>query len=136
MHEYKNKDITVNWDAKKCIHSAVCISKLPEVFNLKEKPWVNVDKADKEEIMKTIDNCPSGALSYKVQEASVEVNKDRSEIKLMKNGPILMKGAYTILHNDGTETIKEGSFSLCRCGGSSNKPFCDGSHRNIEFSAP
>jgi uncharacterized Fe-S cluster protein YjdI len=136
MHEYKNKDITVNWDAKKCIHSAVCINSLPEVFNLKEKPWVNVDQADKEAIMKTIDKCPSGALSYKIQEVSVEVNKDKSEIKFMKNGPILMKGAYTILHNDGTETVKEGSFSLCRCGASSKKPFCDGTHKSTGFSAP
>jgi uncharacterized Fe-S cluster protein YjdI len=136
MHEYKNKDITVKWDAKRCIHSAVCISTLPEVFNLKEKPWVNVDGAVKERIMKTIDNCPSGALSYDSHDTEESNNAEAPEIRLMKGGPILMKGKFRILHNDGTVTEKDGSFSLCRCGGSSNKPFCDGTHKNINFNAP
>jgi len=49
------------------------------------------------------------------------------KIKLIQNGPIKIDGAVTIIHYDGTEEEKNGCY-ICRCGKSSNKPWCDGSH--------
>jgi uncharacterized Fe-S cluster protein YjdI len=65
MKEYTNKEITVYWNPEKCIHSANCVRCLPEVFNLKVRPWINMKGATTEDIRKAIDKCPSGALSYK-----------------------------------------------------------------------
>jgi len=65
---YHNDKITVYWDSDKCTHSAVCISCLPDVFNIRKRPWVNINQADAEEIKRTIDKCPSGALSYKLHQ--------------------------------------------------------------------
>ena len=63
--EYSNGELTVVWKPDVCIHSGNCVKGLPEVFKPGERPWVKVDKASSEELRKTIDTCPSGALSYK-----------------------------------------------------------------------
>lgn len=63
---YTNREITVTWDATKCIHSGKCVEGSPSVFKPREKPWINMEGGPSEPIMKTIDQCPSGALSYKM----------------------------------------------------------------------
>lgn len=61
--KYSNGEITVVWQSGKCIHSANCVRNLPQVFNTKESPWIQVDKATTNEIVETVKKCPSGALS-------------------------------------------------------------------------
>ncbi len=60
---------------------------------------------------------------------------EQSSVKIQVNtgGPYVVKGKVTLIDKDGTETVKEGTIALCRCGSSQNKPFCDGSHKNVEF---
>lgn len=65
VKEYTNGEITVIWNADLCQHSGNCVKGSPDVFNPKEKPWINVEKSSSSEIMQTIDTCPSGALSYR-----------------------------------------------------------------------
>jgi CDGSH-type Zn-finger protein len=57
-------------------------------------------------------------------------------IQPMENGPYLVKGPVTVLDADGSEySIERSTIALCRCGGSTNKPFCDGTHSKIGFAA-
>jgi uncharacterized Fe-S cluster protein YjdI len=70
--QYKNKDITIHWDQSKCIHAGVCVRSLPNVYNPKERPWVKIENASTEELKTQIDNCPSGALSYTLNENNVK----------------------------------------------------------------
>jgi len=63
-HEYTNGEITVIWKPKKCIHAAICVKSLPQVYNPKEKPWLKPENATSAELKNQIDLCPSGALSY------------------------------------------------------------------------
>ncbi|MBK6524374.1 MAG: (4Fe-4S)-binding protein [Crocinitomicaceae bacterium] len=65
MKEYKKEDVTILWNAEKCSHSAVCAKGLSAVFKPKEKPWIQVENASKEEIVSQVLKCPSGALSLK-----------------------------------------------------------------------
>lgn len=65
IKEYSNGELTVLWDASKCIHSANCVKNLPEVFKPKEKPWVQMENSTSENIISTVNKCPSGALSLK-----------------------------------------------------------------------
>lgn len=130
MKEYTNGEITVYWDPDKCIHSRKCINGLPQVFDRNKKPWINMKGASSEEIMKVIDRCPSGALSYK---KSGEGQKPSAEILVMKNGPLLVKGSCMLIDRDDKEIAGCGPFALCRCGGSKKKPFCDGTHAKIGF---
>lgn len=130
MKEYSNDDITVCWDPDKCIHSRNCVKGLPQVFDRSLRPWINMQGATSEEIMKTIDKCPSGALSYK------KIGTDRghsAKIKVIKNGPLLVEGECALVDREGVQVKSCGPFALCRCGGSKNKPFCDGAHTKIGF---
>jgi hypothetical protein len=93
-----------------------------------------------EEIIKIVDNCPSGALSYErndklneQKEQTAQSQQSGTTVQVSKGGPYLVKGKFVFIGTDGKEEIKEGSVALCRCGGSGNKPFCDGTHRKIGF---
>ncbi len=57
----------------------------------------------------------------------------QTTVQVSKGGPYLVEGKFLFVNADGKEEIKEGSIALCRCGGSNNKPFCDGTHRKIGF---
>ncbi|MFH4964970.1 (4Fe-4S)-binding protein [Gaetbulibacter sp. M235] len=61
---YTNGEVTIVWNAEKCIHSAICVKGLPNVFKPKEKPWIKIDNASTEALINQVKNCPSGALSY------------------------------------------------------------------------
>ncbi len=62
--EYSNGELTIVWQPEKCIHAGVCVKTLPEVYNPKEKPWIKQENASSEALVRQIDACPSGALSY------------------------------------------------------------------------
>lgn len=147
---YTNGEVTVFWKPDLCIHSTKCFHSLPEVFNPKIRPWIQLDKSSTDKIIETVKNCPSGALSYKYNSESSNEAKTMEEptapiqeteqkpeasvrIQVSPNGPLLVTGNAIILNTDGTETIKEGKFALCRCGQSTRKPFCDGTHKTITF---
>ena len=131
--EYSNGDITVIWDQTKCIHAAKCVAGSPNVFRPKEKPWVAVDQGTSEEIMATIDQCPSGALSYKKAGEAVKAVAESVNCNVSKNGPLLVKGDITVVHADGTEEQRSKMTAFCRCGQSGNQPFCDGTHGKVGF---
>jgi uncharacterized Fe-S cluster protein YjdI len=60
---YSNGEITVVWQSGKCIHSANCVKNLPQVFNTMARPWIKVENGSTDEIISTVNKCPSGALS-------------------------------------------------------------------------
>jgi len=62
--KFSNDEITVVWQPELCKHSNICFTKMPEVFNPKAKSWVNVNGASSEAIIVQVKKCPSGALSY------------------------------------------------------------------------
>ena len=131
MKEYTNKEITVAWDPKKCVHSQQCVKGLPGVFDREKRPWIDMSGASSEEIKKVIDRCPSGALSYK--EASAASERQPARIKVTKNGPLMVGGDCALIDSEDREVASCGPFALCRCGGSKNKPYCDGTHVKIGF---
>jgi CDGSH-type Zn-finger protein len=58
------------------------------------------------------------------------------KIKLIPNGPVrILEGTVEIILADGSSMTKEAPFSLCRCGQSQTKPFCDGTHKTCGFVA-
>ncbi len=142
MKKYSNSEITVTWEPEKCIHSRQCFGNLMKVFDPRKRPWINIEGGTSEEIMNTIDKCPSKALGYYKNDASKDTvnepsndsaSEDSVKIKLLQNGPIEFNGECIIVDKDGNESYKSGKFFLCRCGSSNNKPFCDGSHRKVDF---
>lgn len=136
--EYSSDEITVIWKPDLCIHSAECVKGLPHVFRPKDRPWIQIEKASTEEIIETVDKCPSGALSYRSEKAEeteeVKEETGRIRIKASKNGPFIVNGDLEIEDRDGNVRACPGkTTALCRCGASRNKPFCDGSHTGVKF---
>lgn len=135
---YIGKRITIHDNRRICSHAAECVNNLPSVFKLNARPWIYPDAAEIEEIINTIRKCPSGALSYSLD--GIEYRDQNQQVKPMitvsKDGPYLVTGGIEL---GGGEKIQwaEGCskehYALCRCGASSNKPFCDGMHRTINF---
>jgi uncharacterized Fe-S cluster protein YjdI len=122
--KYTNGEVTIVWKPNTCIHSRICwhaATGLPEVFNPMERPWIKPEAASTERIIEQIKKCPSGALSV---ESTVEV---------VRNGPLLVYGNILVKDKEGNETHKNKVTAFCRCGQSSNKPYCDGSHIRVGF---
>lgn len=61
--EYSNGEVTIVWQPEKCAHSGVCVKTLPQVYNPKNKPWIQPENAGTEELIAQVSKCPSGALS-------------------------------------------------------------------------
>jgi uncharacterized Fe-S cluster protein YjdI len=134
--EYTNGDITVIWKPGVCIHSGNCVRGLDKVFNPKDRPWIKIYSATSDEIIQTVNKCPSGALTYKRKNdmsEKAEAAQIKTKFQVLSGGPLMVEGPCAIVDKDGNETIKEGKIFLCRCGGSKNKPYCDGVHKTLEF---
>ena len=132
--EYTNGELTVVWQPAKCIHSEVCVKTLPHVYDPKAKPWIKAEQASTAELKAQIDKCPSGALSYYLNGEKPELEGENAvKVQILENGPLLVQGALELTDaQGGTKTIGDKT-AFCRCGASSNKPFCDGSHNKINF---
>jgi len=134
VKEYSNGEITILWKPKTCIHAAECVKRLPNVYKPKEKPWINLENATTEELKVQVEACPSGALSYSMnnEEDKEEIHTE-TVVEVMENGPLLVFGTLHITNSDGTKEVKNKTTAFCRCGASTNKPYCDGKHRKINF---
>jgi uncharacterized Fe-S cluster protein YjdI len=141
--KYTNGEVTVVWKPGTCIHSRICWSELKEVFDPSKRPWVNMDGATTERIIEQVRKCPSGALHYFMNEENKPENTEQTaivseaaqitNILIKPNGPILITTDCLIIHSNGDREIKKGNTALCRCGASGNKPYCDGTHKKIDF---
>ncbi len=133
--KYTNGEVTIVWQPAKCIHSAICIKGLPEVFDVKARPWITPEGATTERIVTQIKACPSGALSYQMNDAE---NKEaespvKTVVEALPNGPLLVYGTLLVKDRAGNETLKSKTTAFCRCGASANKPYCDGAHGRVGF---
>ncbi len=148
--KYSNKDITVHWKPAKCIHATICYRELIEVFNPRNRPWVNMDGASTEKILDIVRRCPTDALTYEWNEAGKASDKPpesglseksgrkeafnkQAEIRIMKNGPYVVEGDFEIIGSHGNQLKQMHITSFCRCGASGEMPFCDGTHRIEDF---
>lgn len=130
---YIGRNITIYDNRSLCAHAGYCTDNLATVFRMKQEPWINSDAGTIEDIIATINKCPSGALSYSVNDANERDVDKAPAIIVAPNGPYIASGRIELTDTTwGDGALKE-QFTLCRCGASKNKPFCDGSHWAIKF---
>ena len=130
--EYSNGELIVVWKPAKCIHSEICVKTLPQVYKPGERPWIQAENAATRELIDQINKCPSGALTYKGHmEESTQENVPTAQV--LKDGPLMVNCTIKVINADGNEVVRENKTAFCRCGASSNKPYCDGSHKGIGF---
>ncbi len=136
IYTYESEEIKVTWDKVKCIHAEKCVHGLPGVFNIDENPWIQPGKATADEVVKVIERCPTGALQYTCKDGGKnESIPTENELHLVQDGPVYLKGNLHIKNLDGETIARETRAAFCRCGKSSNKPFCDNSHIDAGFKA-
>jgi CDGSH-type Zn-finger protein len=128
--DYCGANITIHDNRMLCAHAETCIKSLPSVFRKDGRPWIDPDGAEVESIIATVKKCPSGALSYSI--GGVEHRDPEHEraplITVQKGGPLCVTGSIELHDAPWGDGASKEHYALCRCGGSMNKPFCDGSH--------
>jgi CDGSH-type Zn-finger protein/uncharacterized Fe-S cluster protein YjdI len=126
-------DIVIEFEAKRCIHARFCVLQEPGVFKANVVgPWLAPDDATTtENLVAVAKNCPSGAIQYRRRDGGPEETAPPVNlIQVRENGPLALRGALVL---DGAPIGYRAT--LCRCGQSRNKPFCDGAHKTAGFAA-
>jgi CDGSH-type Zn-finger protein len=132
VEHIEGRDLTLLYEGKKCIHARFCVTGAPKVFLANVKgPWINPDAIEVDRLVEIAHACPSGAIRYqrkdgKHEETAPPVNL----IAIREAGPYAVRGQ--LLLNGEAAGFRA---TLCRCGASKNKPFCDGSHHDAGFGA-
>lgn len=156
--KYSNDEITVYWKPDACVHASYCYRELIEVFDPSRRPWVDMKGSSTDRIIDTVNMCPTEALTWKwnddeknrnvgadqfnhvkfrrpelIQEEKSLTKEIPVSVKIMVDGPIVVKGNFTFAYSGNKKEIHESLVSICRCGLSDHQPFCDGQHRKTGF---
>ena len=135
-HTYTGIDVEISYDVKRCIHAAECVKGLRSVFDPDRKPWVDPEGASADEIAAVIQKCPTGALQYRrLDGGSEEIPAQECTVHLDGDGPLYAAGPLRVRMLGEDDARVESRVALCRCGQSSNKPFCDNAHQDVGFEA-
>lgn len=134
IQTYANDAITVTFDPNRCTHAARCLQSLPAVFDVGRRKWIELTGADPDEVANTVARCPSGALQYtRLDNGPPELPDPVLTVRPQRNGPLHVRGDLELKDAAGGTIAHGPRFSLCRCGESQNKPFCDNTHRLVRF---
>ena len=128
----KGKSVTIAFEGKRCIHARFCVLGAPAVFLANVSgPWIKPDGDSVENVLHTIRQCSSGALTYRRHDGGVEEKAPAVNlVRLRENGPLAVHAEMDL---KGKGKLMRAT--LCRCGASKNAPFCDSSHKQIKFAA-
>ncbi len=132
VDEVRGTKVLVRFEGKRCIHSRACVLGRPDVFVPHAKGgWIHPDAASPETVVAVAQACPSGAISYQrldggEQEQAPLVNV----VRIRENGPLAFHAELRV-ENEAPRFRA----TLCRCGASRSKPFCDSAHAGAGFTA-
>ncbi|HVS27149.1 MAG TPA: CDGSH iron-sulfur domain-containing protein [Burkholderiales bacterium] len=130
---YQGKRITIHDNRGICAHAGHCTDGLVSVFKMRAEPWIDPDGAAVEKIIETIKRCPSGALSYSISDVEHRDQERPPRVTVTGDGPYAVTGGISLMGQAFGEGASTEHYTLCRCGASKNKPFCDGSHWQVGF---
>lgn len=131
---YRAKGVTIRDNRSICAHAGHCTDGLPEVFKYGSDPWIDAAGASPAGIAAVIAKCPSGALSCtRDGEPAPAPEPGPGRINVARDGPYEVRGPVELLEAPWAEGAAKDRYTLCRCGQSKNKPFCDGTHYDVGF---
>jgi CDGSH-type Zn-finger protein/uncharacterized Fe-S cluster protein YjdI len=132
VEKVQGEKLDLEFEAKRCIHSRFCVTWAPQVFLANVKgPWIHPDAMPVERLVEVAHACPSGAIRYRRRDGQPDEAAPPVNLATVREaGPYAFRAQLTI---DGAPAGFRAT--LCRCGASKNKPYCDGSHHEIGFSA-
>ncbi|MBV8878274.1 MAG: CDGSH iron-sulfur domain-containing protein [Gammaproteobacteria bacterium] len=132
IERVRGEKLELEFEAKRCIHSRFCVTWTPKVFLANVKgPWIHPDAMPLERVVEVAHACPSGAIRYRRFDGGLDEGPPPVNLAMVREaGPYAFRAQLEI---DGTPAGFRAT--LCRCGASKNKPYCDGSHHDIGFTA-
>lgn len=132
IDEYSGDRVTVVNDGARCIHSRYCVLSLPSVFKPNvDGPWIEPGAAATEAVIAVVGKCPSGALRYRGREGvPAEAPPGVNTVRVWEDGPLAIHAELDVAGDTASQRA-----TLCRCGLSRNKPYCDHSHAEAQFRA-
>jgi CDGSH-type Zn-finger protein/uncharacterized Fe-S cluster protein YjdI len=132
VERVQGEKLELQFEARRCIHSRFCVTWTPQVFLANVKgPWIRPDAMPVERVVEVAHACPSGAIRYRRLDGGAQESAPPVNLATVREaGPYAFRAQLVI---DGAPAGFRAT--LCRCGASKNKPYCDGSHHAIEFSA-
>jgi CDGSH-type Zn-finger protein len=130
---YEGLKITIHDNRALCAHAGLCTNNLGEVFRMGKEPWIDPDATSVESIVDLVKQCPSGALSYSIGEVEQQDSDSDAGITVLKDGPYAVYGSIELADQTFGDGASAEHYTLCRCGASKNKPYCDGSHWSVDF---
>jgi CDGSH-type Zn-finger protein len=133
---YAGNEITIFDNRSICSHAGFCTDGLKNVFRMNAEPWIDPHGAAFAEVISTIEKCPSGALSYARDGVEAPPPLRPAMVTVVNDGPYAVTGGIDLAAVAFGEGASREHYTLCRCGGSKNKPFCDGTHWSIGFKDP
>jgi len=140
VKDFPGEAITVHFNKLQCAAAGECAAGLPSVFHhgglvriASGQPWVQPDRADAKQIIDVIRRCPSGALRYTYEGETGPDHPEPPGIRIRRDGPYEVEGEIPLRTAFWCEDATRQIYTLCRCGASRNKPFCDGSHFRVKF---
>lgn len=129
---YEGTGVTVRDDRSICEHAGFCANRASNVWKMVRR---TEDTQVRSEMIAMVERCPSGALTYSVDGQELEPDL-RPSVRVVDDGPLAVTGgaagSITLVRGDGSRETRA-RMTLCRCGQSKNKPFCDGTHTSIGF---
>ena len=128
----RGRTAIIEFDAQKCIHSRHCVLDRPDVFvpNV-EGEWIHPDAATADEVVALARNCPSGAIvAQRLDGGREESAPIVNTVRVLENGPLAVRAELSV--RGARAGLRA---TLCRCGQSRRKPYCDGSHATAGFTA-
>ena len=131
---YRGADIEVTFDLDQCVHVGECLRGNPSVFKLGRRPWVLPDAGRADDVAEVILRCPSGALQFRRVDGGAQETHDGTTVTPIRDGPLLVVGRIEVRREDDTIEVLPRA-TLCRCGASNHKPFCDNEHLRSGFKA-
>lgn len=132
---YRTDAIEVTWNPEYCAHFGACFDGSIKAFDPRRRPWVTADAEPPERIAEIVSHCPTGALHVRWLDGRPPLEPPDAPVAIMpqRDGPLLIQGRMLILNREGQVMREDTRMALCRCGQSSNKPFCDDSHYEVGF---
>jgi CDGSH-type Zn-finger protein len=130
---YPGQRVTIHDNRTICAHAGRCTEGLASVFRHGSRPWIDADGAPLTAIIETVRKCPSGALSYSIDGDEHRDLQRAPAITVTRDGPYAVTGGVQLINQSWGQGASTEHYTLCRCGGSKNKPFCDGTHLSLGF---
>lgn len=131
---YAGVGVVLTDDRSLCEHAGFCGDRFTNAWRMTRE----TDDPDvRAHLISMVRHCPSGALEYSEREGEPSIEPDLpTGVAIVRDGPLWVRGGVRVVGQDGNGYEIRHRVTLCRCGASTNKPFCDGTHKEIGFTDP